>query len=127
MTNYLLAAAGAALGGALRYGLSGFAQKILPPNFPYGTLAVNVLGTFILGFIIFYFDVQGLISPRLRLFLTIGFCGGFTTFSTFAFETTELLRDAEYLLAFANVGLNLFLTLGALAVAYISAKWMIGG
>ncbi len=127
MTNYLLVAAGAALGGVLRYGISGFTQKILPANFPYGTLAVNVLGTFLLGFIIFYFDVQGLISPRLRLLLTIGFCGGFTTFSTFAFETAGLLRDSEYLLAFANMGLNLFLTLGALALAYLAAKWMIGG
>ncbi len=126
MKNYLFVAAGAAVGGSFRYWLSGFIQRILPVSFPYGTLAVNILGSFILGFIIFYFDARELLSPGFRIALTIGFCGGFTTFSTFSYETLGFLRDSEYLLAFTNISLNVFFTLAALILSYFAAKIMIG-
>jgi CrcB protein len=103
MTNYLIVSLGAAIGGAGRYWLSNFVYKFLPSNFPYGTLTVNIIGSFILGIIIYFFDSRELISPGLRLFLTIGFCGGFTTFSTFSFETINLIRNAEYLYAALNI------------------------
>ena len=98
MQNYFIVAIGAALGGVFRYWLSDAVYKFLPVNFPYGTLSVNVLGSFLLGFIIFYFDVRDLLSSEIKLLLTIGFCGGFTTFSTFAFETVNLLRESELFL-----------------------------
>lgn len=120
--NYLLVSVGAALGGVLRYWLSGYVHKFLPSNFPYGTLAVNFSGSFILGLIIFYFDDRELINPSLKLFLTIGFCGGFTTFSTFSLETINLLKNSEFLLGFGNIFLSLVLCLGGIYAAYILAR-----
>ena len=127
MQNYILVAVGAAFGGLMRYWISGLVHNIVSLNFPSGTLIVNVLGSFILGFIIFYFDTQELISPQLKVMLTIGFCGGFTTFSTFSFETMNLLSDSEYLLAFINMGLNMVLTLGAVILSYYLARVLSGG
>lgn len=122
MFNYLLIAAGAALGGVFRFWISGYVHRFLPAYFPYGTLTVNVLGSFALGFIIFFLDEKKIISPELKIFLTIGFCGGFTTFSTFAFETVNLLKETELFFAFTNILLNVILTLGAVYLSYIAAK-----
>jgi len=127
MQNYILVAVGAAFGGLMRYWVSGIVQNIFPFGFPSGTLTVNVLGSFILGFIIFYFDTQELISPQLRVMLTVGFCGGFTTFSTFSFETFNLMGDSEFLLAFINMGLNMLLTLTAVVLSYFLARVLSGG
>lgn len=127
MQNYFLVALGAAFGGVLRYWLSGAVQKILPVNFPYGTLSVNIIGSFILGIVIFYFDERKLVSPELKILLTVGFCGGFTTFSTFSFETISLLRDSEYLFASLNILLNLFLTFFAVVLSYYLVKFLSGG
>lgn len=127
MQNYFLVAIGAAFGGTLRYWVGGVTQKLLPFGFPYGTLVVNVLGSFILGFLIYYFDAKRLLSPELRLMLAVGFCGGFTTFSSFSFETMNLLRDSEYFLATLNVGLNIFLTLLAVFLSYYLAKTLNAG
>ncbi len=93
--NYLLVSLGAALGGGMRYWLSNFTYKFLPSTFPYGTLAVNVLGSFILGILIFHFDEKELLNQNLKLLLATGFCGGFTTFSTFSFETMNLLKESQ--------------------------------
>ena len=127
MQNYFLVAIGAAFGGTLRYWLGGVTQKILPFGFPYGTLVVNVLGSFLLGFLIFYFDTKRLLSPGMKVMLTVGFCGGFTTFSSFSFETINLMRDSEYFLATLNVGLNIFLTLLAVFLSYYLAKTLNAG
>jgi len=126
MRSYLLVAVGAAFGGTLRYWISGVVQRLLPFGLPVGTLTVNVLGSFTLGFLIFYFDTLELLPPPAKLILTVGFCGGFTTFSTFSFETMNLLRDSEYLLAIMNIGLNIFLTLAAVLLAYYAAKILSG-
>ena len=127
MQNYILVAVVAAFAGLMRDWKSGLLHDIVSLDFPSGTLIVNVLGSFILGFIIFYFDTQELISPQLKVMLTIGFCGGFTTFSTFSFETMNLLSDSEYLLAFINMGLNMVLTLGAVILSYYLARVLSGG
>lgn len=120
--NYLYVTAGAAIGGALRYWLSGAVYKFLPETFPYGTFFVNFLGSLILGFVMFYFNERELISQELRLFLTIGFCGGFTTFSTFSLETFNLLKNSEFLLGFGNILLNVILCLAGIYVAYLISK-----
>lgn len=122
MINYLIVSAGAALGGALRYWLSNLAYRIFPVTFPYGTLIVNLAGSFILGLIIFLFDERELINNQVKIFLTIGFCGGFTTFSTFSLETFYLIRDSEYLLAAVNVILSLLLCFAGVFLAYIFSK-----
>ncbi|KUO63744.1 hypothetical protein APF79_00620 [bacterium BRH_c32] len=122
MYNYLLIAVGAALGGVFRFWISGSVHRFLPANFPYGTLTVNVLGSFALGFVIFFLDAKKVITPELKILLTIGFCGGFTTFSAFAFETVNLLKETELLFAFLNIFLNIILTLGAVYLSYIAAR-----
>jgi CrcB protein len=122
MKNYLIVAIGSALGGMTRYFLSNFVYKFLYPTFPYGTLTVNVVGSFLIGLFIFYLDANKLISAEVRIFLTVGFCGGLTTFSTFTYETFSLLQNSEYLFAFLNVLLNILLTLIGITLAYIISQ-----
>jgi CrcB protein len=122
MMNYLLVFAGSAVGGALRYWLSNAVYKFLPAVFPYGTLAVNIIGSFILGLIIFVFDEKELINNQLKIFLTIGFCGGFTTFSTFSLETFNLFRDSQYFLAAVNIFLSVIFCVAGVFLAYIVSK-----
>ncbi|MCG6914631.1 fluoride efflux transporter CrcB [bacterium BMS3Abin03] len=122
MINYILVGIGAAIGGTFRYWISNVIFKIFSENFPYGTLVVNVTGSFILGILMFYFNDRELLSPQLRLFLTVGFCGGFTTFSTFSFETMNLFRETQYLLGSINILLNLMLCLIGVFLAYLVTK-----
>jgi len=125
--DILIIGIGSGIGGILRYIVSNLSYKYFAPFFPFGTLIVNVLGSFILGIVFFYLSEKSVISPELRLFLGIGFCGGFTTFSTFSLETFNLIRDTEYLLAFGNIILNLFLALIAVILAYWIIKLLTEG
>ena len=127
MKLYLIVAFGSGLGGMLRYFISDFVQRNSPSLFPYGTLAVNIIGSFIIGLVLFYFDSLKLISSEMRLFLTIGLCGGLTTFSTFSYETVKLFQDSEFLHAGANILLNVILTIIAVYLAYILSKIILGG
>lgn len=126
MNNYFLVALGASIGGVARYWLSNAVYKYLPAFFPFGTLAVNALGSFIIGIIIFYLEAKELISPGLKIFLTVGFCGGFTTFSTFSLETLNLIRNTEYGLALINAAANVFLSLFGIFLALLTAKFLTG-
>lgn len=120
--KYLLVSLGAALGGTFRYYIANIVHLIFPSYFPFGTLIVNFSGSFLLGIIIFYFDERFIIDPYLKIFLTIGFCGGYTTFSTFSYETLALLKNSEFLLAFANVAVNVFLSLFGIYLSFIIAR-----
>lgn len=122
MQNYFIVFLGAGLGGMLRYWGSNWVYEFLPPTFPYGTLFVNILGSFIIGLVMYYLDANELISLKMRILLTTGFCGGLTTFSTFAFETINFLKEREYFYAGLNSLLNVFLTLIALFVSYKISK-----
>jgi fluoride exporter len=124
--NYIYAAAGAAIGGVFRYWLTGFVHKYFIHIFPLGTLVVNFVGSLLLGFIIFYLDQKQLISSDTKIFLTVGFCGGLTTFSTFSYETFALLQQNEILQAFLNVMLNVFLTIAAIFLAFYLIKSLAG-
>jgi fluoride exporter len=127
MKLYLIVAFGSGIGGMLRYYISDFVQKYSSSLFPYGTLAVNIIGSFIIGLVLFYLDSIKMISSEMRLFLTVGLCGGLTTFSTFSYETVRLIQDSEYLLAGSNVLLNVLVTLLAVLLAAFISKLIIGG
>ncbi len=120
--NYLIVSLGAALGGGLRYWFSNIVYKYLPATFPYGTMLVNVLGSFILGLIMFHFDQRELLSPNVKIFLTVGFCGGFTTFSSFSYETIVLFRDSQFSSGLLNIFLSLILSFAGLYLAYLISK-----
>ena len=109
----LLAVAGG-MGTLARYGLAGLVQKASDSEVPWGTIAVNVLGCLIFGAISSIVDRRLTISPETRTIILVGFMGAFTTFSTFAFETTQLLRDAEWLLAAGNVAVQNLVGIAAL-------------
>ncbi len=105
MIKLLYIAAGGALGALLRYGVSGAVHGLTSSMLPWGTLAVNVIGSFIAGFL-WHVSEEVMLSPHLKTFLFIGFLGGFTTFSTYTLETMHLVRDGEMNLAMGNLLLN---------------------
>lgn len=92
----MIIGAGGFLGSVARYLTQQSFSRILPVVFPYGTLTVNILGCFLIGIIYALADRSNALSPEWRLFLTTGFCGGFTTFSAFSLEAYNLMRDEEY-------------------------------
>lgn len=99
----LIVAAGGTLGALARYGLSGLVSRWAGAAFPWGTFAVNMIGCFCFG-VIFAMSEQRLsISPQVRLLLLTGFLGAFTTFSTYAFESAQMMRDAQWLPAAGNL------------------------
>jgi len=112
MQNYLMVFVGGGLGAAARYWLSGLVYQRFGGNFPSGTLAVNIVGCVLIGLMMSALEDRFVLYPSLRIFLTIGILGGFTTFSSFSFETIALLRDGEVLYASANVVLSVMMCLG---------------
>lgn len=120
--KFLIVALGAGLGGGLRYWLSNYVSKLLPVFFPYGTLAVNIIGSIILGILIFGFEEKGNLSISLKLFIGVGFCGGLTTFSAFSFETFNLIKNTEFLLAGFNILGNVLLTIVGIYIGYLITR-----
>ena len=103
MSKLILLAIGGTAGTMARYLLAGAVHGFAGASFPYGTLVVNLLGCFIVGFLAAISENKFVLSPNLRLLLMIGFCGAFTTFSTFILETSNLIREGETFRALANV------------------------
>lgn len=102
--NMLLAVfAGGGVGATLRYVIAGAVQQSTGDIFPFGTLAVNLAGSLLLGLIVQIAEVKAGPGLWMRVFLTVGICGGFTTFSTFSLETFRLLQDGSYLFAAGNI------------------------
>ncbi|HEX9777926.1 MAG TPA: fluoride efflux transporter CrcB [Geopsychrobacteraceae bacterium] len=99
------------LGCVARFLVSGWTYALFGRGLPYGTLAVNVIGSFLLGLLIVFGLRSTLLSPELRIGLTVGLMGGFTTFSTFSYETARLLEEGSLWQAGANVILNVFICL----------------
>lgn len=122
MIPYVWVMAGSALGGILRFGLTRLTLG-WNSSFPWSTIAVNILGSFVIG----YFGtltVSGsrfAVSENMRLFVMVGVCGGFTTFSSFSLQSFDLLREGAWWRALLNIGLSVVLCLTAVAVGHILA------
>ena len=115
----LLVGVGGFFGAILRYLMSSWVQELLgKPYWPYGTLAVNVLGCLVLGFLAGLVEERNAFTPEVRSLLFIGVLGGFTTFSTFGVETSSLLREGALTSAAANVLLQVVLGIGAALMGY---------
>jgi fluoride exporter len=119
----LLAVFGA-LGTLARYGLSGWVQRLGGAGFPWGTLAVNALGCLLFGLVWALAEERLLISGQTRFILLTGFMGAFTTFSTFAFESSQMLRDGEWLLAGLNLVAQNLLGLLCMAAGIAVGRWL---
>ena len=104
---------GSFIGGIARYLISRLVQNSIASSFPFGTMVVNLLGCLLIGLIFGISERTNLINDEWRIFLTIGFCGGFTTFSTFANENMILLREGNFLYFSLYTGLSVFLGLVA--------------
>jgi CrcB protein len=109
--NILYVGIGGLIGSISRFMLSVFISKIFDNPFPLATMIINVAGSALLGTVFGLIDRGSIITPELRLFLATGFCGGFTTFSTFSFEVMKLLQDGEFLYAGTYIILSLVLGL----------------
>lgn len=113
MLEVILVAVGGAIGSTARYLVSTWAATRYGAEFPYGTLIVNIVGCFIIGVFMTLATERLSISPYWRLFITVGFVGGMTTFSSFSYETIHLLQEADMLRAFYNIGLNILVGFSA--------------
>lgn len=122
MIAYLWVSLGAIVGAAARYAFSRFAAKILSPDFPYGTLFINITGSFILGLFLIWTSERVLVDTRWRLLIAIGFCGSYTTFSSYAFETFAYFEQGHWLLFATNILTNNVLCLAAVLAGAALAR-----
>jgi CrcB protein len=123
---YLWIALGSALGGAARYWCYGFAARLAGETFPWGTLAVNVIGCSFIGLFASLTGPEGrwLAPSSFRMFVMTGICGGYTTFSTFSLETLNLARDGQWARALANVAASLLLCLVGVWLGHLVATML---
>jgi CrcB protein len=122
MMRVLLVGLGGFVGTLFRYWLSGLIAKRYGETFPLGTLAVNAIGCFIIGFLFYFFYDRSLTTPTARTVVLIGVIGGFTTFSSYGLQTFTLLRDGEVFLALVNVVASNVLGLALVWLGYVLAK-----
>jgi len=117
---------GAGLGGLMRHVLNAWITALMGTGFPYGILAINVVGSTAMGLVAGWFAFNGSISPELRLFLTTGILGGFTTFSAFSLDTALLIERGEPMLASAYAGASVVLSVLGLFVGLWAVRAMLG-
>ena len=124
MITYLWIALGGALGSVARYGCSSLAARWIGETFPWGTLIVNVAGSFVIGLFATLTGPDGrvLASPDARQFVMVGVCGGYTTFSSFSLQTLNLIHDGDIVRAGANVLLSVAACLAAVWLGYVAAS-----
>ena len=120
----LLIAMGGAIGSVGRYGLGGLAYRLFGSVFPWGTLAVNLRGSLVIGFLWAAFE-RGEIGPNMRLFLFIGILGGFTTFSSYTLETFNLFRENETRLAITNMLVSNIVGVAAVFVGFAIFRYIV--
>ena len=126
MVNYFWVAIGGALGTIARYWLSGVVARLIGETFPWGTLLINVSGSFVIGFFAALTAPDGrvFVGTTARQFVMVGLCGGFTTFSAFSLQTLNLMNDGEWFRAGGNIGLSVVLCLIAVWAGYMLATTM---
>lgn len=122
MVRVLWVAVGGAIGSVGRYLVDGWVLQLAGPHFPSGTFVVNVLGCLLFGVVAGAADERFMLAPGGRAFLLIGILGGFTTFSTFTFETLQLVRDAQFARAMLNVAGQVVLGFLAMWAGYSAAR-----
>jgi fluoride exporter len=115
-------AVGSAIGGVSRYLVGGLSQRLIAGTFPLGTLLINITGSFLLGLILRYGVETPTLTPEVRALLTIGFCGGYTTFSTFSYETVALAEDGQWARAALYISLSVGLSLIATFLGFAAAR-----
>ena len=123
MKSVLLVGIGGFIGSASRYLVSSWVQRVVSdPWLPYGTLVVNVVGCLLIGLLSGLAETRQVLSPETRLIILVGVLGGFTTFSTFAFETLSLARDNQFPAALGNVGVHVIIGLVAVWIGHSVAR-----
>ncbi|HVW16255.1 MAG TPA: fluoride efflux transporter CrcB [Mucilaginibacter sp.] len=122
MQAILLIFVGGGIGSLLRYGLSRWISGLVVSAFPYGTFLVNIIGCFLIGFIVFYTERYGAQSQPWRLFLVTGLCGGFTTFSSFSLENSQLITDHRIFVFFLYAAGSVFLGLAATFLGTVAGR-----
>jgi fluoride exporter len=120
----LIIGTGGFIGSVLRFLASKYFQNLFFTSFPYGTLIVNITGCLLIGLFYGLSEKGNVLTPEWRMFLTVGFCGGFTTFSTFANENLALLLDAEFFYFLLYTGLSIFLGILAVYLGNMITKLM---
>lgn len=121
---YFIVAIGGIFGACSRYAISRVVAKIAGTAFPYGTLLINTTGSFVLGWFMIWSTERALPDPRWRMFLAIGFCGAYTTFSSYAFETFAYFEQGQWTLFVTNIIGNNLLCIGAVIVGAALARQM---
>lgn len=122
--KWLFIALGGAVGSLLRYAVEGGIQRIAPGSFPWGTMSVNVLGCFAIGFLAGFFAGPQLVREEVRIGLTVGLLGGLTTFSTFGLESFNLANGGELRLALLNMFVSCGLGFSAVWLGYrLAERW----
>ncbi len=116
--NWALVFLGGGIGSLFRFAIA----KWFSTNFPLATLTANVFSSFILGIVVYFFIAKNNQSESLRLFWAVGFCGGFSTFSTFSLEVFSMLNKGEFQLALITIFSNLLLCVAAIAIAFYFSK-----
>ncbi len=126
MQSYIWITIGSALGGVARYWCSGVMARLIGETFPWGTFTVNVVGSFIIGFFATLTGPDGRVyaSTVARQFVMVGFCGGYTTFSSFSLQTLTLMNDGEWFRAGANIGLSVVCCMLAVWAGHLLAASM---
>ncbi len=122
MLDFLAISLGAIVGANARYFISRFTSRVYGPAFPYGTLFINVTGSFIVGFFMIWTTQRVIVDPRWRLLVVVGFCGGFTTFSSYAYESMAYVEQGQWGLMLTNVVANNLLCLIAALAGMSLAK-----
>ena len=126
MVRFFWICVGGAIGTGARYLISGWTARRFGPSFPFGTLAVNLIGCFLIGAILHVALTTAIVSPDLRVILAVGVMGGFTTYSGFNFETLQYLREGAWLLGILNVFVMVGVCLAAGIAGLASARWLVG-
>lgn len=125
MVRFLWICLGGALGTGARYLISGWALKRFGTSFPYGTLAVNLVGSFLIGAIMHVALTMAVLSPTARVVLVVGVMGGFTTYSSFNYETIHYFQEEAWLLGFLNILIMVGACLAAGIAGLVSARWLV--